>query len=391
MNQRELFFNHLAQTSPFPLALEIEKAEGCYMFGADGKRYLDLISGIAVSNVGHRHPFVIKKIKEQLDKYLHLMVYGELIQSPQTLLAQKLSTLLPWKENTQTYLVNSGSEAVEGAIKLAKRYTEKTNLINFKNAYHGSTHGALSLMGNETLKQSYRPLLPGITTLNYGEINDIELINRQTAAVIIEPIQGEAGVRMADKNYFKALQKRCKETQTLIIADEIQSGFGRAGTWFAYEQAELQPDIVIMAKGMGGGMPIGAFCAPKNIMECLSNNPILGHITTFGGHPVMASAALATIQVIEDENLLNNVKQRNEQFKKELSQLNYPLRGKGLMLALQLNTFQQVQDVIEKALQKGLFTDWFLFCDSALRIAPPLIITKEETSFACNTLTELLH
>lgn len=392
MNNRELFFDHLAQTSPFPLAFEVVKAEGCFLYGPKGEKYLDLISGIAVSNVGHRHPYVIEKIKEQLDKYMHLMVYGELVQSPQVLLAKKLSSLLPWKENTQVYLVNSGSEAVEGAIKLAKRYTGKTKLISCKNAYHGSTQGALSLMGNETFKEAFRPLLPGITHIEFGDLKDIELINSDTAAVIIEPIQGEAGVRIGDKRYFGALQIKCKQTGTLIIADEIQSGFGRTGSWFAYEQVGLKPDVVLMAKGMGGGMPIGAFAASKQVMQCLTHNPILGHITTFGGHPVCAASALACIEVIENENLLLNVCDRSKQFKNKLKHsVIKEIRGEGLMLAMQLDTFENVQKVIELCLSKGVFTDWFLFCDNAVRIAPPLIISEEELDFAIEAIIDSLN
>jgi acetylornithine/succinyldiaminopimelate/putrescine aminotransferase len=392
MNNRELFFKNLAQTSPFPLAFEITKAEGCYMYGPNGEKYLDLISGIAVSNIGHRHPHVISKIKEQLDKYMHLMVYGEIVQAPQVQLAKKLGELLPWKDKTQTYLVNSGSEAIEGAIKLAKRYTGKTKLISCKNAYHGSTHGALSLMGNELFKESFRPLLPGITHIQYGNTNDLSWIDKNTAAIVIEPIQGEAGVKIASKNYFNELMNKCKQTGTLIIADEIQSGFGRTGNWFAFEKVGLIPDIVVMAKGMGGGLPIGAFASDVDVMNCLTNNPILGHITTFGGHPVCSVAALASIEVIANEKLLINVIERSAQFKKNLI---HPaikeIRGEGLMLAVELDCFENVQKVIEYCLGKGLFTDWFLFCDNSIRVAPPLIISEEETDFAINTLLEVLN
>jgi acetylornithine/succinyldiaminopimelate/putrescine aminotransferase len=310
---------------------------------------------------------------------------------PQVQLAKKLGDLLPWKENTQTYLVNSGSEAIEGAIKLAKRYTGKTKLVSCKNAYHGSTHGALSLMGNEMFKESFRPLLPGITHIEYGKVDDLSWIDESTAAIIIEPIQGEAGVRIASDSYFKELNKKCKQTGTLIIADEIQSGFGRTGSWFAFERVGLIPDIIVMAKGMGGGMPIGAFASSFDMMNCLTNNPILGHITTFGGHPVCASSALATIETIEKENLLSNVAERSLQIKNNLK---HPaikeLRGEGLMLAMQLDSFENVQKVIERCLSKGVFTDWFLFCDNAVRIAPPLIITEEELDFAISIIKESL-
>ena len=285
MNNRQLFLQHLAQTTDFPLMIEVEKAEGIYLFGPNGEKYIDLISGIGVSNVGHRHPKVLEAIQSQLDKYLHLMVYGEYVQSPQSLLAKALTDTLPAKLDN-VYLVNSGSEAIEGALKLAKRYTGKPKLISCVNAYHGSSHGSLSVGGNEIFKQAYRPLLPGISHINYGELPDLERIDSDTAAVLIETVQGEAGIRVASKDYFTALRKRCDETGTLLIVDEVQCGFGRTGKFWAFEHFDIVPDVVVCAKGMGGGMPIGAFIANKEVMGVFKNNPILGHITTFGGHPV---------------------------------------------------------------------------------------------------------
>ncbi|HSF53620.1 MAG TPA: aspartate aminotransferase family protein, partial [Algoriphagus sp.] len=295
MNNRQLFLSHLAQTTDFPLLIEVEKAEGIYLFGPNGEKYIDLISGISVSNVGHRHPKVIGAIQEQLDKYLHLMVYGEYVQTPQTLLAKALcDTLPPHLDNV--YLVNSGSEAVEGALKLAKRFTNRREIISCVNAYHGSSHGSLSVGGNEIFKRAYRPLLPGISHIQYGKNSDLEKITSETAAVILETIQGEAGIRVAEMDYFKALRKKCDETGALLILDEIQAGFGRTGKFWAFDHFDIIPDILVCAKGMGGGMPIGAFIANKEVMGALKNNPLLGHITTFGGHPVSAAASLATVR-----------------------------------------------------------------------------------------------
>ncbi|MFL5729514.1 MAG: aspartate aminotransferase family protein, partial [Cytophagaceae bacterium] len=285
MTQRQLFLNHVAQTSTAPMMLEIERAEGIYMYGKDGKSYIDLISGIAVSNLGHCHPNVVKAVKEQAEKYMHLMVYGEFVQAPQVKLAEKICSTLP-AQYDNVYFVNSGSEAVEGALKLAKRYTDRTEIVYFSNAYHGSTHGALSLNGNEYFKRKFRPLLPETRQLKFNDIEALTQISSQTAAVIIEPVQGEAGVRVPDLHFMKALEARCKEHNVLLIADEIQTGFGRTGKLWAFEHFDIRPDIILSAKGMGGGMPIGAFISSRDIMSVLSDNPVLGHITTFGGHPV---------------------------------------------------------------------------------------------------------
>lgn len=390
ISQRHLFLQHLAQTSDAPLMLEIERAEGVKMFDKNGKAYIDLISGIGVSNVGHRHPKVIQAVKDQLDKYLHLMVYGEFIQSPQVKLAEALvKTLPPQLDNV--YLVNSGSEAVEGAIKLAKRVTGRYEIISFKNAYHGSTTGSLALNGNEYFKQAFRPLMPGIRHLNFNKEEDLEFITSNTAAVIVESIQGEAGVRVPENNFLKKLRDRCSETGTLFIADEIQAGFGRTGTFWGFENFGIVPDIIVCAKGMGGGMPIGAFIAPKELMKELSLNPVLGHITTFGGHPVSCAAALATVNVVKEERLAEQVPEKEKLFIELLQHpLIHSIRHKGLMMAVEMESFEILKKTIDKAIMKGVLTDWFLFCDNAMRIAPPLVINEEEIKVSCSLILETM-
>lgn len=391
MNNRQLFLSHLAQTTDFPLLIEIEKAEGVYMYGPNGEKYMDLISGIGVSNVGHRHPKVLKAIQNQLDKYLHLMVYGEYVQSPQAQLAKAICDTLP-ESLDNVYLVNSGSEAVEGALKLAKRYTGKPKLVSCVNAYHGSSSGALSVGGNEIFKRAYRPLLPGVSNIQYGNLEDLEKIDSDTAAVIVETIQGEAGIRVGPQKYFKALRDKCLEMGTLLILDEIQAGFGRTGKFWAFEHFDIVPDIVVCAKGMGGGMPIGAFIANKEVMGVLKNNPLLGHITTFGGHPVSSAASLATIQVLQEENLINQVEEKAELFK---SFLIHPkikgIRNKGLMMAVEFESFEVLKPIIDQAIELGVITDWFLFCDDSMRIAPPLTITKEQIKEACDGILKAIN
>ncbi|MBN7810575.1 aspartate aminotransferase family protein [Algoriphagus sp. H41] len=386
MNNRQLFLSHLAQTTDFPLLIEVEKAEGIHLFGPNGEKYIDLISGIGVSNVGHRHPKVLAAIQSQLDKYLHLMVYGEYVQTPQTQLAKALCDTLP-DSLDNVYLVNSGSEAVEGALKLAKRFTGRREMISCVNAYHGSSHGSLSAGGNELFKRAYRPLLPGISHIHYGHLADLEKINRQTAAVILETIQGEAGIRVADREYFQALRRRCDETGTLLILDEIQAGFGRTGKFWAFEHFDIVPDILLCAKGMGGGMPIGAFIANKEVMGVFKNNPLLGHITTFGGHPVSAAASLATVQILQEEQLISQVEAKAALFK---SLLVHPkikgIRNKGLMMAVEFGSFEVLKPIIDRAIELGVITDWFLFCDDSMRIAPPLIITEEQIHDACQAI-----
>ncbi len=389
---RQLFQKFLAPTSDSPLALEIVKAKGIYLYDKEGKSYIDLISGIAVSNVGHRNKKIISAIKKQLDLYMHLMVYGEYIQSPQVLLAQALVNSTKDPSLNQVYFTNSGTEAVEGAMKLAKRYTGRTNFISCINAYHGSTQGALSLAGDENFKNSFRPLLPNITHINYGREEDLVHINNKTAAIIIEIIGGESGVRKASISYFKALRKRCDETGTLLIIDEIQTGFGRTGTFWAYEAMEIIPDVLLTAKGMGGGMPIGAFIANENLMKSLSFDPILGHITTFGGHPVNCAASLATLNYIIDENLMEDVPSKSQLFKDLLVHpMIKEVRAVGLMIAVEFENFEIIQKIISNCLYRGLITDWFLFCNNSLRIAPPLIITMKEIKIACKIILQAIN
>ena len=388
---RQLFLANNAQTTNFPLLLEFERAEGVYMYDNEGKAYIDLISGIGVSNLGHSNPYVINAIKEQLDKYMHLMVYGEYVQSPQVRFAEKLVSLLP--ENLQSvYFTNSGTEAVEGALKLAKRFTGRNEIIACHNSYHGSTHGALSVMGNEEFKQAYRPLLPGVKFIRFNHIDDLNMITEQTACVIIETIQGEAGIRVPDAAYVQALRKKCNETSTLLILDEIQAAFGRTGKLFAFEHFDIVPDILLLAKALGGGMPVGAFIASDVIMSALKENPMLGHITTFGGHPVCCTAGLAALEVLLNENLHQQVPVK-EAFIRDL--LVHPaikeIRGKGLMLALELESFELNKNIIDRCINNGIITDWFLHCSNAMRLAPPLIITADEIKKACEIILEAIN
>ena len=360
------------------------------MHDKQGKAYIDLISGIGVSNLGHSNPYVIAAIKDQLDKYMHLMVYGEYVQTPQVRFAEKLISLLP--ANLQSvYFTNSGAEAVEGALKLAKRFTGRQQIIAFHNSYHGSTHGALSVMGNEEFKQAYRPLLPGITFINFNDTNDLDKIDEQTACVIIETIQGEAGIRVPDAAYMQALRARCNETRTLLILDEIQTAFGRTGTLFAFEHFEIVPDILLLAKALGGGMPVGAFIASHDIMSALKENPILGHITTFGGHPVCCAAGLAALEVLINENLVSTATEKGELFRKLLIHPSIKeIRGEGLMLALELENFDLNKKIIDRCIEHGVIADWFLHCSNAMRIAPPLIITADELRKACGVILEAI-
>ncbi len=386
LTHRHFFLEHVAQTSTSPLMLEIESAEGIYMKDINGKEYVDIISGIGVSNIGHRHPNVIQAVEYQLKRYTHLMVYGEFIESPQTSLAKKLSdTLAPSLDNV--YFVNSGSEANEGAIKLAKRYTNRGEIISFQNAYHGSTHGALSITGNEDLKSNYRPLLPGIKHLEFNNISQLEEINKRTAAVIVEVVQGEAGVRVADQEFISALRQKCDMEGTLLIIDEVQSGFGRTGKFWAHEHYGITPDIITCAKGMGGGFPVGAFISSKEIMSVLTHNPILGHITTFGGHPVSCAASIATLDTILKEGLSTEVDEKANLFRSLLQHdAIVEIRNKGLMMAVEFDSFALLEKIIQKALHNGILTDWFLFCDNSMRIAPPLIITEEEIRESCQKI-----
>ncbi|WP_448697280.1 aspartate aminotransferase family protein [Mucilaginibacter sp. AW1-3] len=390
LNLRQLFLNHNAQTTRFPLLLEFESAKGVYLYDRDGKPYLDLISGIGVSNLGHSHPRIVDAVKQQAEKYMHLMVYGEYVQAPQVKFAEKLASVLP-QQLQATYFVNSGAEAVEGALKLAKRYTGRSEIIACKNSYHGSTQGALSVMGNEEYKQAYRPLLPGVKFIDFNDPACFEQITTQTACVIIETLQGEAGVRVPDATYLQALRKHCTETGTLLILDEIQVAFGRTGKLFAFEHFGIVPDILLLAKALGGGMPIGAFVSSNQIMSALSENPILGHITTFGGHPVCCAAGLAALETLLEEQLIEQVAAREALFRKLLV---HPaireIRGKGLLLAAELESFDLNKKVIDRCIENGIIVDWFLHCSNSMRIAPPLVITEQEITRACEIITEAL-
>lgn len=410
MTNRQLFLQNIAQTSGFPLALEIQKAEGVYLY-SDTKKYIDLISGIAVSNVGHRHPKVVAAIKNQVDMYLHLMVYGEYVQSPQVQLAEALCNTLKGTGLDNVYFTNSGTEAVEGAMKLVKRFTRRTNIVACTKAYHGSTQGALSL-GEEHFKRNFRPLLSSIDKIERNNCGDLAKITNKTAAVFFEPIGGESGVHAADNTYMNALRIRCDEVGALLVFDEIQSGFGRTGKFWAFEHYDVKPDILLCAKGMGGGMPIGAFIASHEIMGVFKDNPILGHITTFGGHPVSCAASLATLNAIFDEIMLydpkncksgcihsdcrliacNFIEQKSELFKKLLVHPKIKeVRGKGLMLAVEFESFEVLKPIIDRAIEKGVITDWFLYCDNSMRIAPPLVITEEQIRFSCEVILSCIE
>jgi acetylornithine/succinyldiaminopimelate/putrescine aminotransferase len=386
ISQRQLFLNHVAQTSEMPLGIEVVKASGMYLESKGGKKYMDLIAGIGVSALGHCHPKVVSAIIEQSQKYLHTLVYGEYVLSPQVELAAYISEMLPYPLDT-VYFVNSGSEATEGAMKLAKRYTGRPQIIACKNAYHGSTQGAASLMKPKDLTGPFHPLIPGIKHISYNCEVCLDKIDQSTACVIIETVQGEAGVRVPRLEYLRRLRRRCTEVGALLVLDEIQCGFGRTGSFFAFEQFGIVPDILLLAKGMGGGMPIGAFVASNAVMQSLSKNPPLGHITTFGGHPVSCAASLATAQFLVQGNLIQEVETKANLFRELLV---HPaileIRNCGLMMAVELENFDAVQKVILNCLENGLITDWFLFNNRSLRIAPPLIIEKEEIEKACSIL-----
>ncbi|MGA2407728.1 MAG: aspartate aminotransferase family protein [Bacteroidales bacterium] len=390
LTNRQLFLMHLGQTSLAPMMLEIVRAEGVYMYGPDGKKYIDLISGVSVSNTGHSHPKVVEAVKNQVDSYMHLMVYGEIIQSPQVKYAERLTGILPPELNS-CYFVNSGSEAVEGALKLAKRFTGRSRIISFKNSYHGSTHGALSIQGSEFYKNAYRPLLPDTFQICFNDEKSLDSIDNNTACAIIEPVQGEAGVIYPENDFLLKIRNRCNSTGSLLIFDEIQTGFGRIGSMFAIDRFGVVPDILLLAKALGGGMPLGAFISSREIMSALVSNPSLGHITTFGGHPVCCAAGLASLNVIIDEKLAEGCNSKSTIFKQELAHpLISEVRGEGLLLAVQLIDPVYVKYVIAHAPDYGLILDYFLFCDNAFRIAPPLIISEDEISMACRQLKKLL-
>jgi acetylornithine/N-succinyldiaminopimelate aminotransferase len=391
MNLRNLFQQHLAPTSSSPMMLHINKASGAKLYNND-KEYIDLIGGISVCNTGHCHPKVLSAIKRQLDDYLHVMVYGEVIQSPQVLYASLLTQHLPSHLNS-VYFTNSGAEAVEGAMKLAKRVTSRSEIIACHNSYHGSTQGALSIIGDEYWRNAFRPLLPGIRHIRHGCFEDLEYITEQTACIILEPIQAENGVRVPSQEWMKQLRSRCNETGTLMILDEIQTGFGRTGKLWAFEHFEIEPDILLLGKALGGGMPLGAFIASKEYMSTLAQNPVLGHLTTFGGHPVSCVAGKASMEVLFEEHLLENVNTKSDLFLKLLIHKEIKsVRSKGLMIAVELESFDKVQRLIKGCLDApvGIFTDWFLFASDCIRIVPPLVISEHEITLACKTIVQIL-
>lgn len=391
MTNREIFYKNIAQTSQFPMALEVKKAEGVYITDKNDKKYIDLIAGISVSNLGHKHPAIINAIKKQIDTFSYVMVYGEFIQPPQTEYAKLICKYLPETLNS-VYFVNSGSEAVEGSLKLAKRYTDRTEIIAFKNAYHGSTHGSLSVTGVESLKNAFRPLLPDIKHISLNNIEDLDNITNRTAAVIIEAIQGEAGVQIPQKHFMQKLREKCNQTDTVLIIDEIQTAFARTGTLFGFEHYNIVPDIITLAKSFGGGMPLGAFIASNKIMQSLTHNPILGHISTFGGHPVCCAAGKAALQTIINQNLTKTISHKENLF---LEKLKHPaiknIRSKGLLMAIEFEAFDFNKKVIDACLSNGLITDWFLFDDKSLRLAPPLIINEKEINYACKILLKTIE
>jgi acetylornithine/N-succinyldiaminopimelate aminotransferase len=390
MNHRELFFRHLGQTSPAPLAIDITHAEGLYLYDGSGKKYLDAIGGISVCNTGHRHPKVVQAIRDQADRFLHVLVYGELILSPQVEYARLIAQHLP--DTLQSvYFTNSGSEATEGAMKLAKRITGRTGIVGFENSYHGSTQGALSLMGDEYWRNAFRPLLPGVDHLKYNNPADLERITEKTACVIAETVQAENGVVKPDPGWISALRKRCDETGAMLILDEIQAGFGRTGTLWGFEQYGIVPDILLLGKALGGGLPLGAFIASKKRMDAFTDQPVLGHITTFGGHPLSCAAGMAAMHVLLDENLVGSVAEKEKLFRKLLVHPSIKsVRSAGLLIAVEFEDFKTNKKIIDACIGEGLLTDWFLFASNCLRIAPPLTISFAEIETVCRIITKQL-
>lgn len=388
MNQRELFLQHVAQTSMAPLALEIVRAEGSLLFDAAGKEYIDLIGGISVANTGHRHPKVLEAIRAQLDAYLHIMVYGEFVETPQVRYAKALTELLPASLNS-VYFTNSGAEAIEGAMKLAKRVTRRTRIIAFKNSYHGSTQGALSIIGDEYWRNAFRPLLPDVWHLDYNDPAAIDFITKEVACVIVETVQAESGIKKPEASWLQALRKKCTDTGSLLILDEIQAGFGRTGSIWGFEPFQIEPDVLVLGKALGGGMPLGAFIADKKRMDALAEAPVLGHITTFGGHPVSCAAGLAALQVLLEEVEMQQVLAKEQMLQQKLRHPKIKsLHSAGLWMAVEFDSFDTCKKVIDIAIQKGVLTDWFLFAANCLRISPPLLISEEQLNRACSVILE---
>jgi len=388
VNERELFLKHVAQTSPSPLAFDIAKAEGCLLYDVNGKEYIDLIGGISVANIGHRHPKVIEAIKKQLDAYMHVMVYGEFIESPQVQYAKLLANNLPSSLNS-IYFTNSGAEAIEGSMKLAKRLTNRTQIIAFKNSYHGSTQGALSIIGDEYWRNAFRPLLPDILHLEYNSFGSLNEISERTACVIAETVQAEAGIIVPSKTWMQALRKKCTETGTLLVLDEIQAGFGRTGKLWGFENFEIVPDVLILGKALGGGMPLGAFIAGKKLMDAFTENPILGHITTFGGHPVCCAAGLTAMKVLLEEKIIDSIKPKEALFRSLLIHKRIKeIRSFGLWMAVEFDSFETNKKIIDICIVSGLMTDWFLFASQGLRISPPLIISEGQIKKTCKIILQ---
>lgn len=396
MNNRQLFLQHVAQTSSAPLALEIIRAEGSILYDANGKEYIDLIGGISVANTGHRHPNVVTAIQKQLDAYLHVMVYGEFVETPQVQYAKLLTDHLPSSLNA-IYFTNSGAEAVEGAMKLAKRITNRTQIIAFNNSYHGSTQGALSIIGSEYWRNAFRPLLPDVLHLDYGSFESLEFITERTACVIAEAVQAEAGIITPSKEWVQALRKKCTASGTLLILDEIQTGFGRTGKLWGFEHFDIVPDVILLGKALGGGMPLGAFISDKKMMDAFTDNPVLGHITTFGGHPVCCAAGIAAMKLLLEEKMTDGVSKKRELFLSLLAPLPdqkssgvKAIRSFGLWLAIEFDSFETNKKVIDKCIANGLLTDWFLFASNCLRISPPLIIEEEQIQKACSIINKAI-
>lgn len=376
---RQQFLRHVGQTSQDPMLVEVARAEGVFFYTPEGKRYYDLIAGVSVSNVGHSNPAVVDAVCRQARDYMHIMVYGEMVESPQVRYAKMIADALP-EPLESVYFVNSGAEAVECALKLAKRATARTELISMRNAYHGSTHGAMSVMGGEEWRNAFRPLLPDVRQIGFNSLADLQQITRRTACVLVEPVQGEAGVRLPDEGYLQALRRRCDEVGALLVFDEIQTGFGRTGAMFACERYCVVPDIVCLAKALGGGMPLGAFVASYDTMNLLTHDPSLGHITTFGGHPVCCAAGLAAMNYLVDNDLVAEVERKGALYEELLSchEAVRQIRRSGLLLAVELGESDKLFHIMEMFKEVGILSDWFLFCDTAFRISPPLTITDEQ-------------
>ena len=390
-NRAKAFLKTQAQTNKTPYLIDVDRAEGIYIWDKSGKRYMDMIAGVAVNNIGHRHPKVVEAIKKQVDKHLHVMVYGEYIQDAQINLANNLNSILP-EQLSCSYIVNSGTEANEGALKLAKRHTGRSEIISCKGSYHGSTHGSLSVSGNEVKKAAFRPLLPQVKFITFNDIESLEIITRKTAAVIIEPIQGDAGVRIPTPAFLLALREKCNKENTLLIFDEVQTGFGRTGTLFAFEQFNIIPDILTLGKALGGGMPIGAFVSSHELMQSLTHSPMLGHITTFGGHPVICAAANACIDVLKTENWVSEVNEKGIILEKILSSNKEirEIRRAGLMFAIEMDSFERVKHIVDTCLKNGLIGFWFLSCPNSFRLSPPISISITEIEEAGKIITEAI-